>query len=130
MATSSRVATPLRSLPTRVVAFLGSAGTGRSLATGPLRRKSARAPPPSSPTEAEPVRPFLSDARRRSSVAPSSRGAPLPPFLAVGRPFAVVPLEIHLNGSKLLKFISNSFELRIEPFNLQNSSKIELYMFV
>ena len=39
-------------------------------------------------------------------------------------------LEIHLNGSKLLKFISNSFELRIEPFNLQNSSKIELYMFV
>ena len=39
-------------------------------------------------------------------------------------------LEIHLNGSKLLKFISNSFELRIEPFNLKNSSKIELYMFV
>ena len=39
-------------------------------------------------------------------------------------------LEIHSNGSKLLKFISNSFELRIEPFNLQNSSKIGLYMFV
>jgi len=39
-------------------------------------------------------------------------------------------LEIHLNGLKLLKFIPNSFELRIEPFNLQNSSKIELYMFV
>ena len=39
-------------------------------------------------------------------------------------------IEIHLNGSKLLKFISNSLELRIEPFNLQNSSKIEIYMFV
>ena len=39
-------------------------------------------------------------------------------------------IEIHLNGSKLLKFICNSFELRIVPFNLQNSSKIELYMFV
>ena len=39
-------------------------------------------------------------------------------------------IEIHLNGSKLLKFIPNSFELRIEPFNLQNSSKIDLYMFV
>nr|AAL58156.1 hypothetical protein [Oryza sativa Japonica Group]AAP53342.1 hypothetical protein LOC_Os10g22130 [Oryza sativa Japonica Group] len=49
MATSSRVATPLRSSPTRVVASLGSTGTGRSSATGPLRRKSARAPPPSSP---------------------------------------------------------------------------------
>ena len=33
-------------------------------------------------------------------------------------------------AQNLLKFISNSFELRIEPFNLQNSSKIELYMFV
>ena len=33
-------------------------------------------------------------------------------------------------AQNLLKFISNSFELRIEPFNLQNSSKIKLYMFV
>jgi hypothetical protein len=42
----------------------------------------------------------------------------------------IIIIEIHLNGSKLLKFISNSFELQIEPFNLQNSSKIEIYMFV
>jgi hypothetical protein len=42
----------------------------------------------------------------------------------------LIIIEIHLNGSKLVKFISNSYELRIGPFNLQNSSKIELYMFV
>ena len=33
-------------------------------------------------------------------------------------------------SQKLLKFITNSYELQIEPFNLQNSSKIEIYLFV
>ena len=43
--------------------------------------------------------------------------------------FNLIP-EIHLNGSKHLKFITNSYKHHIGPFNLQNSSKIELYMFV
>jgi hypothetical protein len=63
-------------------------------------------------------------------VGPADRHCFPPPYLNNCAIIRVSLSEIYLNILKLLKFITNSYGLQIELFNLQNSSKTELYMFV